>query len=63
MDKYSKAEKNKKTNEVDRIKELAGVNEDFIDEETYEGDDFDTAYGDMWYNDDSLTKQNTRDAK
>ena len=51
-DKYSKAEKNKKTNEVDRIKELAGVNEDFIDEETYEGDDFDTAYGDMWYNDD-----------
>ena len=53
-DKYSKAEKNKKTNEVDRIKELAGVNEDFIDEETYEGDDFDTAYGDMWYNDDFI---------
>ena len=39
---------------IDRIKELAGVNEDFIDEETYEGDDFDTAYGDMWYNDDFI---------
>ena len=43
-DKYSKAEKNKKTTEVDRIKDLAGIS---LDEETYDGDDFYNNYGDM----------------
>ena len=48
------------TTEVDRIKELAGVSNDFVDEETYDGDDFHNNYGDMWYNEDEiLTKQNT----
>ena len=28
------------TTEVDRTKELAGVSNDFVDEETYDGDDF-----------------------
>lgn len=50
-DKYSKAEKNKKTTEVDRIKDLAGIS---LDEETYDGDDFYDAYGDMWYNEDEI---------
>ena len=53
-DKYSKAEKNKKTTEVDRMKELAGVSNDFVDEETYDGDDFYNNYGDMWYNEDEI---------
>ena len=34
--------------ELDRIKELAGASID----ETYDGDGFDEAYGDMWYNED-----------
>ena len=50
-DKYSKAEKNKKTTEVDRIKDLAGIS---LDEETYDGDDFYNNYGDMWYNEDEI---------
>tara|TARA_Y100001954_G_scaffold212955_1_gene241098 strand:- start:2874 stop:3587 length:714 start_codon:yes stop_codon:yes gene_type:complete len=53
-DKYSKAEKNKKTTEVDRMKELAGVSNDFVHEETYDGDDFYNNYGDMWYNEDEI---------
>ena len=40
------------TTEVDRIKELAGVSNDFVDEETYDGDDSYNNYGDMWYNED-----------
>ena len=50
-DKYSKAEKNKKTTEVERIKDLAGIS---LDEETYDGDDFYNNYGDMWYNEDEI---------
>ena len=50
-DKYSNAEKNKKTTEVDRIKDLAGIS---LDEETYDGDDFYNNYGDMWYNEDEI---------
>tara|TARA_B100001057_G_scaffold466018_1_gene522728 strand:- start:6262 stop:6804 length:543 start_codon:yes stop_codon:yes gene_type:complete len=50
-DKYSKAEKNKKTTEVDRVQELAGVQ---TNEETYDGDDFYNNYGDMWYNEDEI---------
>ena len=42
------------TTEVDRIKELAGVSNDFVDEETYDGDDFYNNYGDMWYNEDEI---------
>ena len=56
-DKYSKAEK-KKTTEVERIQDLAGIS---LDEETYDGDDFYNNYGDMWYNEDEIwTKQSTR---
>ena len=40
--------------DVDRIKELAGVSNDFVDEETYDGDDFYNNYGDMWYNEDEI---------
>ena len=40
--------------DVDRIKELAGVSNDFVDEETYDGDDFYKNYGDMWYNEDEI---------
>ena len=40
--------------DVDRIKELAGVSNDFVDEETYDGDDFYNNYGDMWYNEDDI---------
>ena len=37
--------------EIDRVKELAGVQ---TDEETYDGDDFYNNYGDMWYNEDEI---------
>ena len=40
--------------DVDRMKELAGVSNDFVDEETYDGDDFYDAYGDLWYNEDEI---------
>ena len=40
--------------DVDRMKELAGVSNDFVDEETYDGDDFYNNYGDMWYNEDEI---------
>ena len=39
------------TNEVNRIKDLAGIS---LDEETYDGDDFYNNYGDMWYNEDEI---------
>tara|TARA_B100000927_G_scaffold273741_1_gene252443 strand:- start:3027 stop:3581 length:555 start_codon:yes stop_codon:yes gene_type:complete len=52
-DKYSKAEKTKEDFELDRIKELANASID----ETYDGDDFDEAYGDMWYNDDDIVDE------
>ena len=53
-DKYSKAEKTKEDFGLDRIKELSGIS---LDEETYDGDDFDEAYGDMWYNDDEVVDE------
>ena len=37
----------KESNELARIRELAN-----IDEETYDGDDFYEAYGDLWFNED-----------
>ena len=40
--------------DVDRMKELAGVSNDFVDEETYDSDDFYDAYGDLWYNEDEI---------
>ena len=44
-------QKNKKTTEVERIKDPAGIS---LDEETYDGDDFYNNYGDMWYNEDEI---------
>lgn len=37
--------------EIDRVKELAGVQ---TDEETYDGDDFYHAYGELWFNEDDI---------
>lgn len=41
------AVKESSNDELDRIKELSGITE-----ETYDGDDFYEAYGDLWYNED-----------
>ena len=46
-----KAVKDQFADETTRIKELAGVS---LDEETYDGDDFYEAYGDLWYNEDDV---------
>jgi len=40
------------SNELARIKELAN-----IDEETYDGDDFYNAYGDLWFNEDEVVDE------
>jgi hypothetical protein len=37
---------------IDRIKDLAGITE-----ETYDGDDFYEAYGDLWYNEDEVVDE------
>ncbi len=47
--KHKKKDITKETEELNRIKELAGVTE-----ETYDGDDFYHAYGDMWFNEDEI---------
>ena len=46
-----KAVKDQFAKETARIKELAGVS---LDEETYDGDDFYEAYGDLWFNEDDV---------
>ena len=46
MPQFSKEDSN---NELNRIRELAN-----IDEETYDGDDFYEAYGDLWFNEDDI---------
>ena len=38
--------------EIDRIKDLSGITE-----ETYDGDDFYEAYGDLWYNEDDVVDE------
>jgi len=49
MPQFSKEDSN---NELARIRELAN-----IDEETYDGDDFYEAYGDLWFNEDDVVDE------
>ena len=42
----------RKNEEIDRIKELSGITE-----ETYDGDDFYNAYGDLWFNEDEVVDE------
>jgi hypothetical protein len=49
MSQFSKEDSN---NELNRIRELAN-----IDEETYDGDDFYEAYGDLWFNEDDVVDE------
>ena len=45
-------EKTKESTDLFRIKELSGVTE-----ETYDGDDFYEAYGDLWFNEDDIVDE------